>query len=89
MSLNDNTNVSGVGTRIFDTPIAADIGWAHENDKERTITITLGEYKDMKKSLKHATEFRNLVRLLVQAIDSSEIAKDAEVIKALSFVRNY
>ena len=88
MSLNDNTNVNDSGARIFTTP-AFDAKWTFENDKERTVTIALAEYEDMKKSLKHATEFRNLVRLLVQAIKSSEIAKDAEVIKALSFVSSY
>lgn len=77
----DNTNVcTSSGIRG---------GWECGNDRERTITITLGEYEDMKTTLKHFREFRNLVNELVLALNDSEIAKDAEVIKALSFVKSY
>lgn len=90
MLLEDNMAVGCASAPTFNTTNTTLAGaWANDNDKERIITITLGEYEDMKKSLKRATEFRNLVRVLVQTIDSSEIAKDAEVINALSFVRNY
>ena len=89
MSFNYNTNVSGAGSRIFSTHINTDMGWECGNDKERTITITLGEYEDMKRAIKRFREFRGLVDELVLALKDSQIAKDAEVIKALSFVTNY